>query len=226
MAEQSKNGGRQPQDRRENRAAGGDDPKGCLKIVAAVVAVVGISLLIIYFAPKITFPEMPGLGGRSGGTGGAERSASSDAAGGSGAPSTATAGAGTTARSQTDAADKTADEDVDASAPPPGSVGDQQTAQPAFDERTKADYQELYAAHDKFAAAVEGFLSGEVGESALREACEEANVWFLEASGRLNYGADEDQRSFLYLFQAAAMSDQIASGAVLRYLDAGELGPL
>ncbi|MDR3120239.1 MAG: hypothetical protein LBU58_02720, partial [Clostridiales bacterium] len=40
------------------------------------------------------------------------------------------------------------------------------------------------------------------------------------------YGADEDQRSFLYLFQAAAMSDQIASGAVLRYLDAGELGPL
>jgi len=96
----------------------------------------------------------------------------------------------------------------------------------AFDDRSWDDFAILYQSHNNFLAAVQSYSDNKIASTSFYQKCQEAEEFFRDASTRFDYGTTKDEKDYLSVFRSAALSDQLAAKALMKYLDSGKTSDL
>lgn len=95
-----------------------------------------------------------------------------------------------------------------------------------FDTKTWNDFATLYKSHNAFMSTMSAFSDGKIDAVTMYTECEKAENVFRNFSIALNYGESEEQKTYVEVLQTMALSDQLCTESLKKYLDSGKTSDL
>lgn len=95
-----------------------------------------------------------------------------------------------------------------------------------FDDRTWADFKNLYVSHSRLLQNVSLFSEGRVSKLELYDSMKQAKEYFRKAAMSFDYGNNSEEKTYLSSFSSMALSDQMATESIMKYLDKGNISDL
>ncbi len=106
------------------------------------------------------------------------------------------------------------------------SVEDEEQSWLDFDKQTWKEFKLLYTSHNNFLSAVSGYSENKISSLDFYNTCSEAESYFQNVSTSFNYGTNDDEKTYLSVFESVALSDQLAAQYLMKYIDAGKTSHL
>jgi coenzyme F420-reducing hydrogenase alpha subunit len=95
-----------------------------------------------------------------------------------------------------------------------------------FDEESWKDFKILFTSHNNFMKNVLAYSEGDISSLDFYNACTEAKEYFQEASTYYDYGTNDDEETYLNVFETVALADQQAAEYLMDYIDSGKTSHL
>ena len=95
-----------------------------------------------------------------------------------------------------------------------------------FDDKTWADYTQIYTNHNNFMTALTYFSEGRTSAVDFYSYCQNVEQVFQQSSLAFDYGKTKEQQDYLSPFKSACLADQRAAQSLLKYLDSYQTSDL
>lgn len=95
-----------------------------------------------------------------------------------------------------------------------------------LDETSWEQFKNLYISHNNFMSIIDAFSNDKITALDFYNECQNAEKYFQEVSTTFNYGTNDDEITYLNVFETVALSDQSAASYLKKYIDTGKTSHL
>lgn len=95
-----------------------------------------------------------------------------------------------------------------------------------LDEKSWKQFKGLYISHNNFMKTIDSFSNNQITSLDFYNECKKAKKYFMEVSTTFDYGSTDNEKTYLDVFEVAALKDQQAVEYLMKYIDTGKTSHL